>query len=104
MVQTALDRLSAGRTTLVIAHRLSTIREADKIVVMDRGEVTDSGTHEDLLERGGIYADLYRLQFRDGKTVVDSKVAQALGPGGDFSREMTPGLIARIRARLFGNV
>ena len=104
VVQTALDRLSAGRTTLVIAHRLSTIREADKIVVMDRGEVTDSGTHEDLLERGGIYADLYRLQFRDGKTVVDSKVAQALGPGGDFSREMTPGLIARIRARLFGNV
>ncbi|MEO0764265.1 MAG: ATP-binding cassette domain-containing protein, partial [Pseudomonadota bacterium] len=65
VVQTALDRLSAGRTTLVIAHRLSTIREADKIVVMDRGEVQDEGTHEVLLERGGIYADLYRLQFRD---------------------------------------
>ena len=104
VVQTALDRLSAGRTTLVIAHRLSTIREADKIVVMDRGEVKDSGTHEALLERGGIYADLYRLQFRDGKTVVDAKVARALEPGGDLPREMTPGLIARIRARLFGNV
>ncbi|WP_415922753.1 ABC transporter ATP-binding protein [Tateyamaria sp. SN6-1] len=104
VVQTALDRLSAGRTTLVIAHRLSTIREADKIVVMDRGEVKDSGNHEELLARGGIYADLYRLQFRDGKTVVDRQVAEALGTGGDFPREAGAGLIARLRARLFGNV
>lgn len=64
-VQAALDRLSEGRTTLVIAHRLSTIRRADQIVVMDRGRVAEVGTHEALLEKGALYADLYRLQFRD---------------------------------------
>lgn len=63
VVQEALERLSKGRTTLVIAHRLSTIRGADKIVVMDKGVVVDEGTHDELLARDGIYADLCRLQF-----------------------------------------
>lgn len=63
-VQKALDRLSRNRTTLVIAHRLSTIRDADKIVVMDRGRAVDEGTHEELLQRDGLYAGLYNLQFR----------------------------------------
>ena len=63
IVQTALEQLSTGRTTLVIAHRLSTVRNAHSIVVMDQGRVVDQGTHDDLLARGGIYADLHRLQF-----------------------------------------
>ncbi|SFE65496.1 ABC transporter ATP-binding protein [Roseivivax sediminis] len=62
MVQAALERLSQGRTTLVIAHRLSTVRDAHKIVVMEAGRVVDQGTHEELLARGGTYAELHRLQ------------------------------------------
>lgn len=65
MVQSALDRLSEGRTTLVIAHRLSTVRAAHSIVVMDQGRVVDQGTHDALLARGGLYADLHALQFKE---------------------------------------
>ncbi|MEL6453010.1 MAG: ABC transporter ATP-binding protein [Pseudomonadota bacterium] len=102
VVQDALDRLSAGRTTLVIAHRLSTIRGADQIIVMDRGEVRDTGTHDALLERGGIYADLYRLQFKDGKTVIDGAMAQALGQEGLDDMNQPRGLFSRLRMRLLG--
>ncbi len=101
VVQTALDRLSKGRTTLVIAHRLSTIRGANKIVVMDRGKVMDSGTHEELLDRGGIYADLYRLQFKDGKTVIDANVTIA-ADGQAAEDTPAPGLLTRLRSRFWG--
>jgi ATP-binding cassette subfamily B protein/subfamily B ATP-binding cassette protein MsbA len=64
-VTEALARAQAGRTTLVIAHRLATVRDADRIVVMDRGRVVEEGRHEALLARGGLYARLHALQFRE---------------------------------------
>ncbi|MEJ2006699.1 MAG: ABC transporter ATP-binding protein [Acidobacteriota bacterium] len=65
LVQKALSNLMAGRTVLVIAHRLSTVRRADRIVVLDRGTISEMGTHEDLVTRGGIYQRLHELQFVD---------------------------------------
>ena len=62
-VQDALERLMAGRTTLVIAHRLSTIEHADRIVVLEHGKVVENGSHEDLIKQDGLYANLHRIQF-----------------------------------------
>ena len=62
-MQEALARLRQGRTTLVIAHRLATVRNADRIVVMEDGRIEAIGSHEALLERGGLYARLAALQF-----------------------------------------
>jgi subfamily B ATP-binding cassette protein MsbA len=64
LVQEAIDRLVKDRTTIVIAHRLSTIRSADRIHALKDGRVVESGTHDELLVAGGVYADLYNLQFR----------------------------------------
>jgi ATP-binding cassette subfamily B protein/subfamily B ATP-binding cassette protein MsbA len=66
----ALDRLMAGRTTFLIAHRLSTIRGADRIFVMDKGELVETGTHEELLAQGGLYRELYDLQVKVADAVV----------------------------------
>ena len=65
VIQEALGKLLAGRTSVVIAHRLSTIRNADQILAIEDGRITERGTHEELLAGGGLYADLYRRQFRD---------------------------------------
>jgi subfamily B ATP-binding cassette protein MsbA len=64
LVQEALERLMAGRTSIVIAHRLSTIQNADRIAVLDSGRIVEIGTHAQLIERDGLYARLHRLQFR----------------------------------------
>jgi subfamily B ATP-binding cassette protein MsbA len=64
-VQAALDALMKGRTTIVIAHRLSTIERADRIVVLEQGRIVEAGRHDELLAKGGSYANLYRLQFSE---------------------------------------
>ena len=67
-VQQALDTLRQGRTAFVIAHRLSTIESADRIVVLERGRLVESGTHGELLARNGLYASLYRMQGDGNQT------------------------------------
>ena len=63
LIQKAMDALTVDRTSVVIAHRLSTIRDADMILVMNHGDIVESGTHEELLAKGGFYADIYNSQF-----------------------------------------
>ncbi len=65
MIQEAIRRMMRGRTSIVIAHRLSTIQRADTILVMDKGEIREAGKHEELLERDGLYAQLYRMQYKE---------------------------------------
>ncbi|HEV3251337.1 MAG TPA: ATP-binding cassette domain-containing protein, partial [Puia sp.] len=63
LIQEAIDKLIAGRTSIVIAHRLSTIRKASKILVLDKGEIKEMGTHSELMERPGFYYRLHQMQF-----------------------------------------
>ncbi|MET7133142.1 ABC transporter ATP-binding protein/permease [Cellulosimicrobium sp. MI9406] len=79
-VQAALAEALRGRTSLVIAHRLSTVREADLIVVLDAGRVVETGTHTELLARGGRYATLYRTQFADSPASSGTDLAAATAP------------------------
>jgi ATP-binding cassette, subfamily B, multidrug efflux pump len=65
LIQRAMARLMQGRTSFVIAHRLSTIRDAELILVMDRGQILEQGTHAELLARGGFYHELYASQFEE---------------------------------------
>ena len=67
VVQEALNRLMVGRTSIIIAHRLSTIKNADRILVLDKGKLVEDGTHEDLMEKNGLYAHLYQIQYRNSK-------------------------------------
>ena len=67
VVQEALNRLMVGRTSIIIAHRLSTIKNADRILVIDKGKLVEEGTHEELMEKNGLYAHLYQIQYRTSK-------------------------------------
>lgn len=64
-IQSALEKLMKHRTSIVIAHRLSTVENADKILVINEGEVVETGDHKTLLEKNGAYAELYRSQFKE---------------------------------------
>src|SRR5690606_26939789 len=87
-VQASLEHLMAGRTTLVIAHRLSTVQKADCIVVLDRGRIVEQGSHAELLAADGLYASLYRLQFREEtEPASDTPAAQA---GPEFPQPPAP--------------
>jgi ATP-binding cassette subfamily B protein len=65
MIQNATDRLTKGRTSIVIAHRLSTIQNADKIIVLEKGEIKEQGSHLELLEYKGYYRNLHDMQFSE---------------------------------------
>ena len=80
-IQRAMDALMKGRTSFVIAHRLSTVRDADLILVMNAGDIVEAGTHEQLLERGGVYAALYGKQF--------AAIDEAVADGGIYSQPPT---------------
>jgi ATP-binding cassette subfamily B protein len=74
LIQEALGRVMEGRTSLVIAHRLATILAADMILVLDKGQLVQQGTHQELLQQGGLYAQLYETQFRPGRELALEEV------------------------------
>jgi ABC-type dipeptide/oligopeptide/nickel transport system ATPase component len=65
LIQLATDKITANRTSIVIAHRLSTIQKADQIIVLEKGEIVEQGSHQELLKKGGFYKNLFDKQFLD---------------------------------------
>lgn len=78
LVEAALERLLVGRSTLIIAHRLSTVQRADRLMVMDRGQIVEEGSHAELLRRGGVYAKLFQMQFRGDDDVAEALAAMRM--------------------------
>jgi ATP-binding cassette subfamily B protein len=87
LIRDALHILMSGRTTIAIAHRLSTIQDMDKILVLHRGHLRESGTHQELLAQRGIYFKLYQLQYKDQETSPDSKDAKEAGSSKGTDRQ-----------------
>ena len=73
IIQKGLEQLLENRTSIIIAHRLSTVRNADRILVIEHGEIVEVGNHISLMEKGGRYSHLYKMQFRDLETKAESK-------------------------------
>jgi ABC-type multidrug transport system fused ATPase/permease subunit len=89
LIQAALDTLMEGRTTFVIAHRLSTVRRADLILVMDKGQIVERGTHTELLAQGGLYKEIHDLQVVDhARFAEEMEVLQEEKVTGRESHEM----------------
>lgn len=100
-IQKALKKVLAGRTSLVIAHRLSTVRDADQILVVDGGRVVERGRHAELLEAGGLYADLYHTQFADQVEIQDERDEDE---DGDGAGQADGALFVRLRRDPLGPV
>jgi len=77
LIQQSLDELTADRTTFSIAHRLSTVRDADRILVLDDGQIVERGPHDELLDRGGLYANLWRVQVGEVSSLPEEFLEEA---------------------------
>ena len=78
VIQQALKRLLEGRTGIVIAHRLATIRGADRIVVLQNGEITETGSHEELMQQNGLYSRMYSMSYASFDDIPDELIKEAI--------------------------
>ena len=90
-IQKALDNLVKGRTTIAIAHRLSTLRKADRLIVLDRGQIIEQGGHDQLMSLGGVYRRMYDTQARQAMDAVDAELGVKLGAASETKSEVSNG-------------